>query len=342
MSHDVALSVLEVPAGSTALALADIPDGAKRAVRQYVLSQLSPRSRQNALDALKRIVRMVLGRKDVAADDFPWPALNYEVAMRLRRGLYDQTVEGAITPGTANLTLSHLRGLVRTMYEMKLVSHEQLAIAHPGMVKNVPGTRSVRGRALTAIEERALRAAARHLEGYRGAMLDTAIVVSVGAGLRRDEVSKLTLGGLSPGSLAVLGKGNKERAAPLDQQMQAALDDWLPERARLSPEHQGIFCSPQRPDWTLSPWSFWSLIRQAAHAAFSNTRVCEDGCRCQEIVTGPHDLRRTFATRLLDQGFDIRQVQVLMGHESPETTARYDKRTAEALYEKRRNTRVIA
>jgi integrase/recombinase XerD len=147
---------------------------------------------------------------------------------------------------------------------------------------------------------------------------------------------------LTPGWLRVIGKGNRERPMPVDEQMQDAIGVWLEERGALAPSHGGLFCSPHRPDWTLSPWSFWSLVRDAAHAAFGSSERCAKGCPCLEIVTGPHDFRRTFATRLLDRGFDIRQVQVLMGHASPETTALYDKRDLNALFERRRKTRIIA
>jgi site-specific recombinase XerD len=268
-----------------------------------------------------------------------------EMAEMIRRVLSDQTLPGAaspISPGTANLTLSHLRGIVRTMHKMGLIGEKQLSIAQPMMIKNLRATRNERGDSLSVDVEQKLRRAARALGGYRGTMLNTAIVVAIGAGLRREEVAGLMLHGLrKPGLLTVIGKGNKERDHAIDPQMQAAIDEWMTERAKLQPGHHNLFCSPDRPEQKLSTWSFWSLLRKVAHTAFGGSRPCGGDCPCLDVLTGPHDFRRTFATRMFAAGFDIREVQVLMGHASPETTARYDKRAKSDLLEKRRRMRMF-
>lgn len=53
----------------------------------------------------------------------------------------------------------------------------------------------------------------------------------------------------------------------------------------------------------------------------------------------PHDLRRTFATRLLDSGADLAIVKEAMGHASVQTTLRYDKRGIEKV---KKFTRIIS
>ncbi len=329
---------------ATEAPLAAVPgqDGGARAVQAYLRAQLSPRSRQNALDALRRLTRVIT--RDASNDpvQIPWTSFGYEQVTTVRTMLYELTRRGEITPGTANLTLSHLRGLIRTMYGMGLVSPAQHELTHSNAMKNVPGKREARGRAISGNEERELRSAAQSLGGYKGAMLDTAIVLAIGAGLRREEVAGLTVAGLEPGTMKVLGKGNKARPIPIDAQMQAAIDFWLEERTRLALPHGGLFCSPNRPGKRLSPWSFWDLVRTTSHIAFGDRKPCDKECRCLKVVTGPHDFRRTLATRMLGQGDDIVSVRAIMGHESIETTSRYDKRDVEAIFERRRKMRIIA
>jgi len=327
---------------SAALLALPGPSESTRAIQAYLRTQLSPRSRQNAMDALRRLARILSRGTHADPTLFPWSSIDYEVATTIRTALFELTRTNTITPGTANLTLSHLRGLIRTMYGMGLVDARQHEFTHSDALKGIKGKRIPRGRALAPREERALREAAGALGGYHGPMLDTAIVLAVGAGLRREEVATLAVDGLTSEAVTIVGKGNKERSIPVDEQMQDATDVWLNKRQALAPKHDKLFCSPHQSDRVMSPWSFWSLVRTAAHGAFGDKQKCDEGCKCLVVVTGPHDFRRTFATRLLEQGLDLGQVQELMGHESPETTSRYDKRDVEALFEKRRKMRIIA
>ena len=117
----------------------------ERAVQAYLRAQLSPRSRHNALDALRRLSRLMLTNQKAQPSQIPWPAIGFEQATTIRTALYEMTRVGLITPGTANLTLSHLRGLIRTMYGMRLVTADQHELVHSGALKGVPGVRKSRG-----------------------------------------------------------------------------------------------------------------------------------------------------------------------------------------------------
>lgn len=324
------------------LPLQEASSGSGQAVHNYISSQLSLRSKQCAADSLRRLTRLVTHDHTQEPEMFPWHLIDHTLAVEIRALLREAVNEDSIALGTANLTLVHLRGLIRVLDALDLIPKDRYKLIDSaiGPLRRLSGAHQPRGRALSPLEEKRLREAARSLSDYQGVMLDAAIVLAIGGGLRREEITRIAANSLTAERLYVPRKAG--RTVVIDAQMKSAVDAWVEKRAWLSPSHEALFCAPMRCDLPLSAWSFWDLVRRAAHDAFGSGGVCRRNCRCRKTVTGPHDFRRTFATRLLDQGFDIRQVQVLMAHESPETTARYDKREEQALFDKRRNARVIA
>lgn len=287
-------------------------------VESYCLTLQSEKSKQTMRQSLNRAAR-ALGAK--TAQEVPWTRFGLDELSLLRTRLAD-----AHAPATANLTLSAVRTLLHVAFVQGKISAQQFEAVK--FVKRVKGSRLERGRSLSADDERQLRAHFSALPGYRAVMLSTALVVSIGAGLRLEELCRLAVEAYTKGLLKVRGKGNKERPMPVDGDMAQSLDAWLSVRQRLYVEHGGLFVCPCLPDRPLSKWAWWSAVRQAADIA-------------NVALSGPHDFRRTFASRLLDAGYDLRQVQELMGHESVETTGRYDKRELEALHKKRLQTRIV-
>jgi integrase/recombinase XerC len=159
------------------------------------------------------------------------------------------------------------------------------------------------------------------------AMRDLAIVellyasamrVSELTGLRRDDVDRSRL------TVRVLGKGNKERVVPFGVPAARALDAYL-DRAR--PALAGASTSTMDPG---------ALFLGARGSALTTRTVYELVARLLNELpgtgpSGPHALRHTAATHLLDGGADLRAVQEILGHASLSTTQIYTHVSAERL-----------
>jgi site-specific recombinase XerD len=151
---------------------------------------------------------------------------------------------------------------------------------------------------------------------------DAAIIsILFGAGLRREEITTLNLDeyDLENAKLVVRGKRSKQRIAYLGEGAVAALAGWLEIRGNdtgplfLSVKRGGHLRHGRR----LSPQSIYYLLKIRAKRAGVKSFT-------------PHDLRRTFVSRLLDAGVDIAIVAKMAGHSNIQTTARYDCRPEEA------------
>jgi len=136
-----------------------------------------------------------------------------------------------------------------------------------------------------------------------------ALMICYGAGLRISEVVALKIADIDSQRMLLRveqGKGKKDRYAMLSPRLLEVLRRyWRAER-------------PQ-------PWLFPSW-RPTRHLSTGSLRVA---CRDAVVRSGlrkrvtAHTLRHSFATHLLENGTDIRVIQVLLGHSRIETTARY-------------------
>jgi integrase/recombinase XerD len=142
------------------------------------------------------------------------------------------------------------------------------------------------------------------------------IEVLYGTGCRISEAVGLDLDDLSDSPerpwLRVVGKGDKERLVPIGSYARAAVDSYIvrvrPNRLARGPGTPALFVGPR--GRRLSRQTAFDLVRSAGQAAGISG-------------VGPHTLRHSFATHLLQGGADIRVVQELLGHSSVTTTQIY-------------------
>ncbi len=135
------------------------------------------------------------------------------------------------------------------------------------------------------------------------------------AGLRVSELVGLSVSDWdrSAGILRVMGKGRKERLAPVGSYATKALDHWMTVREPdpKAPEKQRAAIFLNRFGRRLTTRSIGRMLE---------THIQTAGLTQQ---TTPHTLRHSFATHLLDGGADLRSVQELLGHKSLTTTQIY-------------------
>ncbi len=144
-----------------------------------------------------------------------------------------------------------------------------------------------------------------------------ALSVAYGAGLRVAEVSALKVGDVDSERMLLRverGKGGHYRNALLSTDLLALLRQWWKVGRQQGVMHREGWLFPGQ--HALKPISTRQLHRvvvEAAQAAEIAKRV------------GPHTLRHSFATHLLEDGTDIRVIQVLLGHAKLDNTAFYTK-----------------
>ena len=142
-----------------------------------------------------------------------------------------------------------------------------------------------------------------------------ALSVAYGAGLRVAEVSLLKVADIDSERMLLRverGKGGQYRNALLSADLLNLLRQWWTLGRQQGVMHRDGWLFPgQHALKPISTRQLHRIVAEAAHAADIAKRV------------GPHTLRHSFATHLLEDGVDIRIIQALLGHAKLDNTAFY-------------------
>jgi len=192
------------------------------------------------------------------------------------------------------------------------------SLAIPKPQAHLPEILSIQ-EAATVVEALAVRLAEEPTDLHRR---DLAMVETLYAsGIRVSELCGLNLGDIdtSRNTLQVIGKGNKQRVVPLGIPAMKALSDWL---------------SISRPVLATSD-SLNAVFLGSRGKRIDQRTVREVVYEAMKAVgspMGPHGLRHTAATHLLEGGADLRSVQEILGHSSLATTQIYTHVSPERLH----------
>jgi integrase/recombinase XerD len=129
------------------------------------------------------------------------------------------------------------------------------------------------------------------------------------AGLRRSEAAHLRVNDIDSARMTITvrqGKGQKDRLVMLSPVLLQTLRQYW----RHNKPKQWLFPG-DKPDQPISDNDIFAVFHNAVRHAGITKKV------------SPHSLRHSFATHLLESGTNLRTIQVLLGHRSLKTTARY-------------------
>jgi integrase/recombinase XerD len=139
-------------------------------------------------------------------------------------------------------------------------------------------------------------------------------------GLRVSELVSLRMADveLEAGSLSCFGKGSKQRRIPIGRSSIRFLKNYFTARQRMLEGNRSDLLFVERNGNPITRQKFWKIITRYGESAGLGH------------VT-PHMLRHSFATALIENGADLRSVQMMLGHSNINTTQVYTHVTNERL-----------
>ncbi len=176
----------------------------------------------------------------------------------------------------------------------------KLDLPYPKMPKRLP----------TVLSEEEV---ARLIDSANNLLDYTMLMTLYATGMRRAELIRLKVSDIDSQRMIIhirQGKGNRDRDVPLPPKLLTTLREywsWMKPGTYLFPG----MVDNWRADKPLTPKCVWLAVHDAAKRAGIKKRV------------SPHTLRHSWATHLLENGTDLRTIQMLMGHADLRATSVY-------------------
>jgi len=237
--------------------------------------------------------------------------------------------KSGISPSSTNRQIAALRACLSKALEWRVIDEHPLRDLKPSRVdkSQIPRTidqeQEKRLRAALRARDREMRKQRMSANTWRQARdydlkpdfgvfvdhLEPMVLLALNTGMRRGEILQLKWTDVKKDKIVVRGKTTKSsqtREIPMNREARRILKDWQSDGAWV------FIGSGERPLTTIK--RSWGNIKKAA--GLPELRF--------------HDLRHTFATRILQRGADIKTVSALLGHADISTTTKYLHATEES------------
>ena len=158
-------------------------------------------------------------------------------------------------------------------------------------------------------------------EGWQGETERMILAILYGTGIRVSELVNIKKHhlDLSNSNLKVLGKGNKERIIPLSPELKIRIENYLAESGKLAEQVDKDYFLLNDQGKKLNTRYVYTVVKGYLSRVTTIERK------------GPHTLRHSFATHLMNNGADLNAVKELLGHSSLASTQVYTHNTIDKL-----------
>lgn len=220
------------------------------------------------------------------------------------RAFIAMQIKGGLSKTTAGRRLASIRSFMKYLYrEGYITANPAKLVSNPKTPKLIPQFLSVDD-TFSLVEKP-------EGTGFMPSRDRAILELLYSSGLRVSEIAGLNMEDVNTreGLVKVRGKGRKERIVPVGAKAVEAIKSYIAEKLLLRKKDKAFFLNQR--GGRLSDRGIRRIVVKYARMLGIRGAI------------GPHTLRHTFASHLLQAGADLRVIQELLGHSSLSTTQKY-------------------